>query len=283
MKKILTLLIILMTFCAPSFSFDFNSESKQIRILLNKHNKAMDKHDIEKIKTFYDKDYKSADGFNLQDLHKMLSSTYSSYKNIKYKTKINNITLFDDYAIAQVSDKTSAIIYPETKKKKNAKTGYLTGKSVYTVYLRKNEDGWKIFYDDILMEETSLKYGIANKINMNLSAPAFANTGEEYDVALKMNKPEDIIALGSISNEEIVFPPVDYTEKFRKISQQGELERIVRANKKNIDEYAIASVGFTKLSLNEEQTKAKIEVLGMAYLMKRINIQNKKGINEKQL
>jgi hypothetical protein len=80
------------------------------------------------------------------------------------------------------------------------------------------------------------------------------------------------MALASISREEIVYPPEDYQEKFRKIPEAGELERVVKANNKNLDEYAVASIGLTKVSINEEQTKAKIEVLGMAYLMKRVNM-----------
>ena len=44
-------------------------------------------------------------------------------------------------------------------------------------------------------------------------------------------------------------------------------------NNKNINEYGVASIGFTKVSINEEETKAKIEILGMAYLMKRINME----------
>ena len=69
-----------------------------------------------------------------------------------------------------------------------------------------------------------------------------------------------------------MYPPVDSPEKYRRIPQDGELERLVRANDKNLDEYAVASIGFTKVSIDEEQTKAKIEILGMAYLMKRINM-----------
>jgi len=122
------------------------------------------------------------------------------------------------------------------------------------------------------MEETSLKYGIANKINMELLSPLKVKNNQEYDVSLKMDKPKDIMALASISREEIVYPPSDYQEKFRKIPEMGELERVVRANNKNLNEYAIASIGFTKVSINEEQTKAKIEILGMAYLMKRVNM-----------
>ena len=122
------------------------------------------------------------------------------------------------------------------------------------------------------IEETSLKYGVANDIKMNLITPMFVKSGEEYDLSLKIEKPEDIVALASISREEITYPPLDYKEKFRKIPESGDLERLVRANDKNLDEYAVASIGFTKVSLNEKMTKAKIEVLGMAYLMKRINI-----------
>ena len=93
------------------------------------------------------------------------------------------------------------------------------------------------------------------------------------------NKPEDIIALASISREEITYPPADYNEKFRKIPETGDLERYVKANNKNLNEYALASVGFTKVSINEEITKARIEILGIAYIMKRINMNRNKAIN----
>ena len=138
--------------------------------------------------------------------------------------------------------------------------------------MKKINDTWKIVSDEILMEETSLKYGLANKVNMNLITPMSVKSGEEYDLSLQIEKPKDIIALASISREEIVYPPVDYTEKFRKIPEVGELERVVRANNKNLDEYAIASIGLTKVTMNEEKTKARIEILGIAYLMKRVNM-----------
>lgn len=249
------------------------SEKGEIKTLLNQHKKAMTNHDIEKIKTFYDKNYKSFDGFNLEDLTSMLKKTYSAYGNIKYKTKINDITTYDNWALAQMSDVTSAEVYPiETKELRKEKMGKLEGRSNYIVYLKKENDAWKIVSDEILMEETTLKYGIANDIKMNLITPMFIKSGEEYDLSLKMDKPEDIVALASISNEEITYPPLDYKEKFRKFPDSGDLERLVRANDKNLDEYAVASIGFTKSSMNEKMTRLRIEVLGMAYLMKRINL-----------
>ena len=95
-----------------------------------------------------------------------------------------------------------------------------------------------------------------------------------------IEKPKDLIALASISREEIVYPPTDYQEKFRKIPELGELERVVKANDKNLDEYAVASIGFSKVSLNEEQTRARIEILGIAYLMKRVNMDRTRNFNE---
>lgn len=280
MRKIKTLFVLLTllitinpSFCAfeqPEFVQKYKAWN-----FIRKHNSALKKHDVKKVKTFYSKDYKSADGFTTSDLEEMLKKTYSAYDNLKYKTKINNITLYDNAALVQLSDVTTAKIYPNNKKtKQRDKVGKLKGKSSYVIYLKKDEDNsYKIISDNILMEETSLKYGIANKIKMNLETPVFVKNGETYDLKLNMEKPEDILALASISREEIVYPPLDYAEKFRKIPSDGGLERIVKANNKNKDEYAIASVGFTKISVNKEITKAKIEILGMAYIMKRINLE----------
>lgn len=277
MKKLFTALILGLLLSGATYAFEIKkSDTSIIRSVLNKHNKALKEHNIDKIKTFYASSYKSADGFNLDDLTSMLEKTYSSYKTIKYSTKVNSITTFDNYAIAQVTDKTNAILKPDTKDKKNKdKLGFLKGKSVYSIYLKKQDNNWEIFYDDILMEETSLKYGIANNINMNLTAPMFVKEGEQYDLTLTMDKPDDVVALASLSREEIVYPPKNYDEKFRKYPSDGALERLVRANKSNLDEYAVASVGFTRVSVSPEETRARIEVLGMAYIMKRVNMESK--------
>jgi len=281
MKKLAIALFIINLFFTPSYSFEFfkKSDKNEVKTILNKHTKAMAKHDVEAVKSFYDKNYKSTDGFDINELENMLNKTYSTYSNIKYKVKIKSIDVYDSYVMAQIADSSSAVIYPDTiKKLKKEKSGKLEGKSVYNVYLKKINNEWKIIKDDILSEETSLRFGVAKNIDMNIETPKNIKNGQEYDLSLKINKPKNIIALGSISREEVVYPPIDYQEKYRKISEDGELERIVRANNKNLDEYAVASVGFTKVSLNEEQTKARIQVLGMAYLMKRINMENSEEI-----
>ena len=210
----------------------------------------------------------------------MLEKTYDAYGKMKQKTKINDINIFNNTAIIRLTDTTHATIHPDEAKSKE-KQGVLDGKSIYTIYLKKQEESWKIIYDEIIAETTSLKYGVANKIPIELNTPVLIKNGEEYDLNLKMNKPDDLIALASLTNEQIEYPTPEFKEKFRKFPSSGELERIVKANKNNKSEYAIASVGFTKASINEQEAKVRIEVVGIAYLMKRINMIIPKEINEK--
>ncbi len=287
MKKLVSSFVLLLILSAncPLYALDFNffnknNPQREIKKVLKKHNRAMADHDVDLVQSYYDENYKSADGFNLNDMKTMLEKTHQAYTNIKYKTKINNVTAYDNWALAQMSDETYAKVYLDNDKKNKEKAGTLKGKSSYLVYFKKDKDKWKIVADEILMEETSLKYGVANKIDMELETPIFIENDENYDISLKMpNKPDDIIALASISREEITYPPADYNEKFRKIPETGDLERYVKANNKNLNEYALASVGFTKVSINEEITKAKIEILGIAYIMKRINMNKNKAVS----
>ena len=279
MKKIIIILLLVVVSTLSADAFDLSSYW-QIRSTLRNYNKALSSKNINDVKVFYDDNYRSADGFTLNELVQMLEKTYSAYGQMKQKTKINSINVFDNYAIVQLTDKTSAVVHPDKMKSKE-KAGKLDGKSVYILYFKKINNEWKIYYDEILAETTSLKYGVANKVPMELNTPFVIQGGEQYNLSLKMEKPDDIFALASLSNEQIEFPTPEYKEKFRKIPLSGELERVVKANNNNKGEYAIASVGFTKFSINEEETKARIEIIGMAYLMKRINMINLKEGNEK--
>ncbi len=259
----------------------FNSPKREIIKTIRLYDKAMNSHDSKKVRAFYDENYKSSDGFDFDELSQMFDKAQSTYKNLKYKTKVTNVTIYDDWALAELADVTKAEVYPgNNKEAKNEKMGELEGKSVYVAYMKKSNEGWKIYADDIIMEETSLKFGMAKRIDMSLAAPIYVNPNQEYDISLKIKKPNDIIALASISNDEITYPAKDYQEKFRKIPEEGGLERIVKANGSNKDEYAIASLGLTKISVNKEMSKARIELLGMAYLMRRVNLNS--AVQEKQ-
>ena len=158
MKKIIIALLLVNLFL-PAYSFEgFKKSSEgEVRAVMNKHTKAMSNHDVEAVKSFYADNYKSSDGFTLEELGKMLEKTYSAYNNIKYKTRISAINAYDDWALVQMSDKSSAVVLPEDKSNNKRKMGKLEGKSVYNVYLKKINNEWKIVSEDILLEETTLK------------------------------------------------------------------------------------------------------------------------------
>lgn len=289
MKKTLILSLAIL-FClsllntTPCYSFELfkktNKTEKEIRDFLNDYNKVLEKNDLVTLTRFYDKEYKNDDGYNLEELIVMLDKTSKAFDDIKYDTKIKRIDIRKNCAVVHLEDNTSAKIYPLKKHKNRSKVGILDGKSTSVMYLRKKDGLWQIVYDSVLSEETSLKYGVAKKVDMDLNTPETIENGKDYGVKLEMKTPNRMIAIASLTNEEVNYPPEKYEEKFRRIPSEGILERLVKANDKNKDEYAIASIGFTKVSLNKKERRARIEILGMAYLMKRVNMNNIEPVNE---
>ena len=271
MKKIISILFL--CFILLSASANCSSiDKKEIRNLIKEHNSALTHHNTVKLATFYDENYKSIDGFSLDEMIKMVKDASDAFKNLKYSTKIDDIEINDNLAIVKIQENTKAKIYPVKKKDKR---GILDGYSKYTMYLKKENNSWKIFKEDIIEEQTTLKYGLARRIKFDLITPKFIENGQDYDLSLKIDKPRNILALGSISKEEIKLPNNNYNEKFRKISPDGELERVVKANSNNKNEYALASIGYTKITLREKEKKIRIQILGVAYVIKRINMINK--------
>ncbi len=295
-KKITILLIFLAIsgFVEPCFSFPFefgrlNETQKEIKEFLNDYNKVLAKNDLKMLSRFYDTEYKNTDGYNLADLLSMIDKTTKTFDDIKYKSKIKRIDTRKNSALVQLEDETTARVYPESgmgfkdkvryRCKNRDKVGVLDGKSTSIMYLKKQDGAWKILQDSTLSEETTLRYGAARRLNIDLNTPENIENGKDYGLELTLNTPNKVIALASLAREEIN-SDIKYDDKYRKI-KKGHLERVVRANDKNKDEYAIASIGLTKVSLNEKQKKARIRIIGMAYLMKRVNMAEEKVENER--
>lgn len=274
MKKFLLSLIICL--CAMSanaaMDFSFLNSKSEVETFISNHNKALKSHDLSALRTYYDEDFVSVDGVALDDMLKMLQSTAKTFDNMNYSIKSTILDENDLVATVYMKEKTKAKIKPT---RPGDKKGVLDGTSNYIVYLKKDDGKWKIVQDKILSEETSIKYGLARKSNIELDTPAYIKSGENYDISLKIDNLKNTFALGSISKEEISFPAKDYKEKFRRFSPEGELERVVQANTNNKNEYAMASVGFTRVTIdeiNKEQARARIRILGVAYIIKRMNL-----------
>ena len=73
-------------------------------------------------------------------------------------------------------------------------------------------------------------------------------------------------------NEKIINPPETSEPIFRKLSTDGILERIVRSNKIGKNEYAMASVGFTRANVADDFSSISFRMSGLAFVLKRVNM-----------
>jgi len=273
------------------------SDRAQIKELFYNLNKYSNEHNIEAIKTFYSKDYLGYDGFNFDAFFASVDETFKIYPDISYKSKIESINIKGDWAAVELFDTTTsekqaatqAIINNKPVLNKEIK-GFMESKCHYITYLKKIAGRWMIYSDNIIAEETFIKYGKAADVEMNILSPMVVKGGEDYCISLNVkNKPKGALVLASLSREEIKYPPSAPVDKFRKIPYDGILERVVTANKKGINEYSMASIGITEISLNEEKTAINYEMAGIAFLMKRVNVYGERNavdikyLNEQKL
>ena len=106
---------------------------------------------------------------------------------------------------------------------------------------------------------------------MSINSPAQVANDEEYNVIFDIKLPKGYLALGSISNEPIVYPQIPPKEVFRNMQQDALLERVVRSNNDNKNEYAIASIGLTKAEMSADN-QLNIHVAGLGFIMNRVNV-----------
>lgn len=272
--------------------FGIKKDKAEIKEVLAELEKYSNEHNIEGILSLYDKNYLSYDGFDLETMGKILKDTFDNYKDITYKTEIRNITVLADEAIVSAFEKTKGTIRGENTKDATSKymskkldVGYLEGECDYAIYLKKTKDGWKISGDNVVAETNIVKYGAAKDIPMQLVAPIQVKLGEEYCIGLKMNLPKDTKAITSLSNEPIMYPTQDPKEAYRKFPKDDILERVVRQNKKGLNEYAVASIGLTKIEVAQDLSSIRFEMTGLAFLMQRVNFyteKNPKGESKKE-
>ena len=144
-----------------------------------------------------------------------------------------------------------------------------TANSMY--YLQKAGSQWVIFAEQVLDEKSQLRYGDARFVKMDLNAPKIVHAGDEYSASLNIQLDDDETAVASIDTQEIIHPIGKPEETFRNLSSQNQLERLFKANSKNINEYVTASIGIAKAEPYDEQY-SKVYVSGIAFLMTRINV-----------
>ena len=267
MKKLFVLLTITLLFCPKSFAgeenialltkkgfFDapktqatFTNSQDEVRRAMYTHLKYANSYNYEGLKSLYADKYSNADGINKEVYFDLIKKTWVSYPDIKYRIDIKNIQIEGDTAVAQVSE--SAVASTNSKSGVVGESGCLESISNSVYHLEKTNNEWLITSDYTISEKTFLRYGSARTANVDLTAPFQIPANTPYSAILKIEAPKDSLIIASVGKENITFPQTIAEEVFRKLPEDGILERVFKSNDKNINEYAVASFGITKAEI----------------------------------
>lgn len=288
MKKLLLIFTALLLLCPKSYAdsdnialltkkgffekpaqSSFLSPSEEIKRALYTHLKCANNYNLSGLESLYASNYINTDGISRDIYFDLIKKTWESYPDIKYKLDIKSIDVKGNTAIALVNEYATATT--------NSKSGIInergllesTSSSIY--YFENINNEWLITSDYIITEKTFLRYGAAKEISIDLIAPSHILAETQYTSALKVDTPKDSLVIASIGRENITYPQEVAEEVFRKLPEDGTLERMFKANDKNINEYAVASFGITKAEINKG-TEIKIFVTGLGFVMSRVNV-----------
>lgn len=289
MKKILLVLVTALLFCQSAYAQDsenialltkkgfferhqqsvFLSPCEEVKRTLLLHLKYSNSYNLDGLKSLYADNYVNADGFGKEIYFDLVKKTWESYPDIKYKMDIKSINVYENIAVAQVSE--YAIASTDSKSGLVDERGVLESSSETTYYFEKINDEWLMTSDYITLEKTFLGYGSAKYTDARLLAPCQIPSGVQYTTSLKLSTPKDSLVIASIGREQITYPQNVAEEVFRKFPECGILERVFTSNNKNINEYAVASFGITKAEVTEKR-EIKISITGLGFIMSRVNV-----------
>ncbi len=240
-----------------------------VKNVINQQIIYTNKYNLEGLKSLYSPDFVNSDGFTRDTYFKLIEETWKIYPDIVYYTDIKNIEFSGNYAAVLVEE--SAVATSQENIGEFTAIGelYSTSKCIY--YLEKQGQKWLISSEKILEETSSLKYGDARYVNMELSAPNQTGAGKSYTATLKVDTPKDTVIVASINKENIVYPQTKTDEAFRKLPDDNILERYFTSNQLNVNEYAVASVGLTRAE-NYSEDKIRVYMGGLAFIMTRVNV-----------
>ena len=294
MKKFIVSLILCTAFCVnynePSYAgpiADFklrieNSRSekqtiKDIEALFDLQTQYTNKYDLKKLATLYADNYVDNDGYTKKVYFKLIQDTWDTYPDITYKTEIKDIKVNGDYAVVQTHE--TAVATDDEESDVIAAKGELYSTATCVYYLKRLNEKWLISAEQVVEERSTLKYGDARFVKMELNAPSLIGAGEEYTAELKVDLPKDHIVIASINKERIVQPVKKDTEVFKRLPEEQILERVFNANRDNINEYAVASVGITR-SEKVNDDFVKVYMNGLAFIITRVNVVPKNNFVE---
>lgn len=268
MKNFLIVLSILTLFTQPSFAWSWGywkNEEQAVENLLKTQVKYANKANFNKFITTYDPKYTSSDGFNLDVYSKLVKDIWNTYNSIKYNIEIKDIKVNGNNATADIIE-TSYAKLPIS----DTYSGELKSWANTIYYLEKKDNSWKVVSDKVLDETTTMLYGQAKDLNIQLTAPNEIEANKEYCATLEFVPPEDTIAIASIASDIVEYPQKPTQEIFRAMPEDNILERLFTSNTQNTNEYIVASIGLTKTAVCD--LSLKLSLTGFGYTIKRVNV-----------
>ena len=245
------------------------SDENSIRIILNQQTEHANKHDALALESFYSNDFINSDGFNKEIYFKLIKDTFESYPDITYKTYIHNIQVADNHATVYVTETAVATTKEEIGEFETV--GELLSASNCIYHFEKHGTVWLIESEQVLEETSTLKYGEARYINIELNSPKLVGSDKFYTSTLKVDAPKGTTVVASISKENIVYPQVKAEEAFRRLPSDNIIERVFKSNSSNVNEYNVASIGITHAE-NYDEKHIKVYLNGLAFIMTRVNV-----------
>ncbi len=248
-----------------------SEDANQLNVFLAKYFQAHKDKNLAALKELYADEYMSGDNINRENIIKLVRESWDLTDNLEYSSEIQNIRFDSNFAAVEINENLIGV----TKSKSDiTNDNGLVESSVRTIlYLKKYGNGWKINTDKTLYEESSIKYGKAKDLNIDIYAPEQVFENNNYSVSIKTEIPADTFALGSITTEKLTFPREKTEEVFRQVpSDINMLERMVKANNNDSNELAVGSISFCAVKKGSF-TLPEIDVSGTAVLLKRVNVE----------
>lgn len=242
---------------------------REIKELFRLHTQYANTHDVKGLEPLYADNYINNDGFNKEVYFKSIKSTWESCQDLTYTTNILSININGDNASVNVEETANGTIKETIDSVPVSGEIHSISKSIYQLVKINNK--WYISGETALTDESSLLYGDARFMNIEIQSPQQVGAGEDYTVTLKVDADKDTFIVGSIDHDPVVFPTKPPKSELRAMPQSQILERIIRANTDNINEYAVASMAISKVK-NKGESNFNIYMSGLACVMKRINV-----------
>ncbi len=242
---------------------------RQIKELFRNHNDLANRHDIKGLYPLYADNYINNDGFNKDAYFKSIEETWKSCEDLTYTTEITSIEVNGEHASVYVTETASGTLLETIETLQVA--GEIHSKSRGIYHLESINGNWYIAGETSLTDESSLVYGDARFMNIEIQAPSQVNAGDDYTASLKVDADANTFIMASINSDPVVYPAKTPENKLKVLPQSQVLERVIKANTNNLNEYVIASMAISKVKPVDVENY-RIYMAGLACVMKRVNV-----------